>query len=348
LINVTIDGIPVQVEEGATILDAAEKAGIHIPTLCHLKGVTGEGSCRMCLVEVEGVRGMPAACSFPVAEGNVVHTDTPKVIESRKFVLNLLLSNHRTDCFSCAKNGDCKLQEYCYEYGIEMSKYEGEKTEAPIDDSNEFFTYDPSQCIMCRRCVNTCHKLHGVGAISVVDRGFSAAIRAPFDELLKSSDCVSCGNCVSNCPVGALAPKSKHRFRTWEVKHVPTTCSYCGVGCQLDLLVKGNKVVGVQPLDGPANHGLLCVKGKFGYEFIDHPDRLKKPLIRKDGELVETSWDEALDYVADKLKAIKAESGPDAIAGLTSARCTNEENYAFMKMMRAAVGTNNVDHCARL
>ncbi len=348
MINVTIDGIPVQVEEGSTILDAAEKAGVHIPTLCHLKGIVAEGSCRMCQVEVEGARGLPAACAFPVAEGNVIHTNTPKIIESRKFVLHLLLSNHELNCFSCSKNGECKLQEYCYEYGIEKSKYEGAKTKYPIDDSNEFFTYDPSQCIMCRRCVRTCNQLHGVGAIGATERGFESTVSTPFSELLKSSDCVSCGNCVSNCPVGALSPKSKHRFRTWEVKHVPTTCAYCGVGCQLDLQVKGNKVVNVQPLDGPANHGLLCVKGKFGYEFLEDAGRLKHPLIRKDGQLVEASWDEALSLVAEKILAIKAESGPDAIAGLASARCTNEENYAFMKMMRAAIGTNNVDHCARL
>jgi formate dehydrogenase major subunit len=350
MLHAAIDNIMVTVEEGTTILQAAQSVGIDIPTLCHLKGLTPEGSCRMCLVELEGARGsgLVTACSTPLSEGNIVFTNTPKVIASRRFVLDLLLSNHELDCFSCTKNGECKLQEYCYEYGLEKSSYQGERTAAPIDNSNEFFIYNPSQCILCRRCVRICAELHGVGALTVTERGFGSIVSTPFDLPLGKSDCVSCGNCVSYCPVGALAPKSRHRFRAWETSRVSTTCAFCGVGCQMELLVKNNKIVGVNPLDSEANRGLLCVKGKFGYGFVEHSDRLKRPMIRKDGTLVEVSWDEALDYVAQKMLAIKAESGPDALAGLASARCTNEENYLFQKMMRAAVGTNNVDHCARL
>ena len=348
MLNVTIDGIKVQAKEGSTILQAAQSVGIEIPTLCYLKDLTPDASCRICLVEIEGSPKLFTACSTPVAEGNVIYTKSEKVIAARRSILDLMLSTHDADCFSCAKNGDCQLQNLCYEYGVEKTSFEGVKNNYPIDDSNEFFTYNPQQCILCQRCVNVCQKLHGEAAIGVVNRGFAAKIATPFDQLLRSTNCVSCGNCVSVCPVGALLPKSKVRYRSFETKKVPTTCTYCGVGCQLELIVKGDTVVGAQPLYGEANKGLLCVKGKFGYNFINHRDRLTKPLIRKDGVLQEAEWDEAIGYIADKIKTIKAESGPDALAGLSSARCSNEDNYVFQKMVRAVFGTNNVDHCARL
>ena len=348
MLNVTIDGINVDVPEGSTILQAAEIAGVEIPTLCYLKDLTPDASCRICLVEIEGIPKLFAACSTPIANGNVIHTNTDKIIETRKAMLELMLSNHTTDCFSCQKNGECQLQNLCYEYGVETTPYVGEKRNDPIDDSNEFFTYNPNQCILCRRCVRTCQNLHGEGAIAVTERGFAAKVASPFGQLLKDSNCVSCGNCVSVCPVGALLPKAPAKFRPWEVKRVQTTCTYCGVGCQQELLVKGNQIVESRPLYGPANKGLMCVKGKFGYGFVNHPDRLTKPMIRKDGELQPVEWDEAISYIAEKINAIKAESGPDALAGLSSARCSNEDNYIFQKMMRAAIGTNNVDHCARL
>ena len=294
MLNVTIDGIKVQVKEGSTILQAAQSVGIEIPTLCYLKDLTPEASCRICLVEIEGNPKLFTACSTPVAEGNVIHTKSGKVIAARRSVLDLMLSTHRADCFTCAKNGECQLQNLCYEYGVEQTSYEGVRNDYPIDDSNEFFTYDPQQCILCQRCVNVCQKLHGESAIGIVNRGFKAKIATPFDRLLRSTNCVSCGNCVSVCPVGALLPKSRVRFRAFETKKVPTTCTYCGVGCQLELQVKDNTVVGAQPLYGEANKGLLCVKGKFGYNFINHKDRLTKPLIRKDGVLVESEWDEAI------------------------------------------------------
>jgi len=348
MLNVTIDGIRLQAKEGMTILEAAQSVGIEIPTLCYLKDLTPEASCRICLVEIEGIPKLFTACSTPVAEGNVIYTKSEKVIAARRSVLDLMLSTHKADCFSCAKNGECQLQNLCYEYGVEETSFAGVKNEYPIDDSNEFFTYNPQQCILCQRCVQVCQKLHGESAIGVVNRGFKAKIATPFDQLIRSTNCVSCGNCVSVCPVGALLPKSKVRYRSFETKKVPTTCTYCGVGCQLDLIVKDDTVVGAQPLYGEANKGLLCVKGKFGYNFINHKDRLTTPLIRKDGQLQPASWEEAITYIADKIKAIKAESGPDALAGLSSARCSNEDNYVFQKMMRAAIGTNNVDHCARL
>jgi len=348
MLNVTIDGIQVQAKEGSTILQAAQSVGIEIPTLCYLKDLTPEASCRICLVEIEGNPKLFTACSTPVAEGNVIYTKSEKVIAARRSVLDLMLSTHNADCFSCGKNGDCQLQNLCYEYGVEKTSFEGVRNEYPIDDSNEFFTYNPNQCILCQRCVNVCQKLHGEAAIGITGRGFKAKIATPFDQLIRGTNCVSCGNCVSVCPVGALLPKTKVRVRAFETKKVPTTCTYCGVGCQLELQVKDDTVVGAQPLYGEANKGLLCVKGKFGYNFINHKDRLTKPLIRKDGVLTEASWEEAIGLIADKISTIKAESGPDALAGLSSARCSNEDNYVFQKMVRAAFGTNNVDHCARL
>ncbi|MDL2258008.1 formate dehydrogenase subunit alpha [Eubacteriales bacterium OttesenSCG-928-K08] len=344
----TIDGRKTEVAEGATILEACEQIGVEIPTLCHLKPLTAEGACRMCLVEVEGARALQTACSTPCTEGMVVHSKSEPVVNARRFVLDLMLSNHNKDCFACAKSGECKLQNYCYEYGVEEATFTGERVLAPIDKSSPFFDYDPEKCILCHRCVRTCHERQANNTLSTNGRGFGTNVGLPFGKDFDNYNCVSCGNCVSACPTGALTPKVKDRFRLWEVEKTLTTCSYCGVGCQMNLLTKDNKVVGVEPADGPTNQNLLCVKGKFAYNFINHPDRLTQPLIRKDGELVEATWDEALDLVAGKIKAIKGETGADSIAGFASARATNEENYAFMKMMRAVIGTNNVDHCARL
>lgn len=347
----TIDGIPVRVEDGTSILHAAEQAGVEIPTLCYLRDLAPEGACRMCLVEIEGSPKLFAACSTPVAEGNVIYTMSEKVVEARKGVLDLLLSNHKTDCFVCRKNGECKLQDYCRDYGIERTSFEGDQIDYPVDSSSKFLRYDPNLCILCHRCVNVCNKIVGCGAIGTTERGFLSKISTPFGEEWSESVCESCGNCVSNCPTGALMPKSKHNFRRWETHPVRTTCSYCGVGCQIDLLVKGDTVVDVRPADGPVNKGVLCVKGRFAFDFINDKNRLQKPMIRKhgkDSDLEEVSWDEALDFVAKKLLEVKEEFGPDAVSGFSSARVTNEENYLFQKFIRAAVGTNNVDHCARL
>ncbi len=348
-VNVTINGISVAVEAGSTILQAAKKCGVEIPTLCYMKNLTPEASCRICMVEIEGMPKLVAACSTPVVDGNVIYTESERCVEARKGVLDLLLSNHNKDCFSCTKNGNCKLQDYCYKYGVTESTYEKNREQLPIDDSNKFFTYDPNQCILCHRCVNTCQKLVGRGCIDTTERGYRALVSPAFGMDWADSDCEHCGNCVSACPVGALMPKSKNKFRFWETHKVRTTCSYCGVGCQMDLLVKDDKVVDVQPVDGPSNHGLLCVKGKFAFDFVNDQFRLTKPLVRnEEGVLVETEWDEALDLVASKIKEVKDEYGPDAIAGFSSARTINEDNYLFQKFIRAAVGTNNVDHCARL
>ncbi len=345
--NVIIDGQSIEVEKGTTILKACEQLGIEIPTLCHLEHLAPEGSCRMCVVEVEGVQNLQISCATPCWDGMVVTTMNDRIRTFRSMIVELLLAHHDVDCFNCSAVGDCKLYQYAMEYGVEESRFDHIKKVPVKDESSDFFNYDPSKCILCRRCVRTCNELQSNGTLSLKKRGGDTFVSLPFDKLFKDSNCVSCGNCVSVCPTGALTTKASKTYRSWEVTRTRTTCSYCGVGCQMDLLVKNDKVVGVEPADGAPNKNLLCVKGKFAYNFINSPDRLTTPLIRKDGVLTPASWDEALDFVADNIKKVKDESGPDALAGFASGRVSNEDNYVFMKMMRS-IGTNNVDHCARV
>ena len=348
MIEITIDGIKYNVEKDKTILQACRESGIEIPTLCHDERLAPYAACRMCLVEVEGSKNLVTSCTTIAKDGMAIYTKNPKVMNARKEVLDLLLSNHPMECLTCDKSGMCKLQDYAYEYGLIDGSFKGETRDKKIDDSNPFYYYDPNKCILCGLCVRVCDELQCTNAIGFEDRGFDTIVATPFNQGLENSKCVSCGNCVSVCPVGALLPKAKVKFRHWETKKVRTTCSYCGVGCQMDLIVKANKVVGVEPAFDGLNNGLLCVKGKFGYKFINHSDRLKTPLIKKNGEFVEASWDEAYRLIVSKIKETKEKHGAEAFAGLTSARCTNEENYLFQKLFRAIIGTNNVDHCARL
>lgn len=346
--NIVVDGRPLSVKRGATILEACELLGIEIPTLCNLEHLPPEGSCRMCVVEVKGIKNLQISCATPCTEGMEITTMNERIFAFRRMIVELLLANHDTDCFNCSANGECKLYQYAMEYGVESTRFAKTKNVPAKDESNKFFNYDPSKCVLCRRCVRVCNELQSNRTLGLRGRGVQTSMGLPFNQLFIDSDCVSCGNCVSVCPTGALTTKASKKYRAWEVTKTRTTCSYCGVGCQMDLLVKGGKVVGVEPADGPANHGLLCVKGKFAYNFIDHPDRLTAPLIRKDGVLTPASWDEALDFVVAGIKKIKSESGPDAIAGFSSSRATNEDNYALQKLMRTAIGTNNVDNCARV
>ncbi|WP_340503167.1 formate dehydrogenase subunit alpha [Enterococcus faecalis] len=352
-VTLSIDNQEVTVPKGTTILEAAKGLGVEIPTLCHLKELAPDGSCRMCVVEVEGGRrgGLTTACTAHCQEDMVVSTHSEKVADSRRFILDLLLSNHKLECFSCGKNGDCQLQQYALDYGIDATSFtEGKRMPCHQEDtSNPFFSYDPEKCIMCRRCVRVCQLRQGRDVLSIANRGFETKMMLSYGQPFDQSICESCGNCVSSCPTGALTAKDTKEYRKWETQKIPTTCPHCGTGCQMNLLVKNNRLVGVEPLDGPANKNLLCVKGKFAsYKFVGSGDRLTEPLIKRNGIFEPASWEEALTLVSSKFNEIKAENGPDALAGFSCSRATNEDNYVFQKMVRAAFGTNNVDNCARV
>lgn len=352
-VTLSIDDQTITVPKGTTILEAAELLNIEIPTLCHLKELAPDGSCRMCTIEVQGGRkgGLITACTAHCQEGMVVYTKSDRVKDSRRFVLDLLLSDHKLECFSCGKNGNCKLQNYCLEYGIDETSFtDGKRMPCHQEDaSSPFFDYDPEKCIMCRRCSKVCQLRQGRDVISIANRGFDTKMTPSYGAAFDQSICESCGNCVSNCPTGALVSKDHKKYREWETKKIPTTCPHCGTGCQMNLVVKGNKLVGVEPINGAANKNLLCVKGKFAsYKFVGSGDRLTEPLIKRNGVFEPASWEEALTLVADKFSQLKADYGPDTLAGFSCSRSINEDNYVFQKMVRAGFGTNNVDNCARV
>ena len=353
MIHVTINGIAVEVEEGTTILKAARSAGIEIPTLCYLEGVNEIGSCRLCIVDVEGMEKMPPACNTLAQEGMVIDTMSERVVEARKTVLDLLLSNHHQDCFSCPNNGICDLQRYCNDYGVNYTSYEGTRYKinpAPKED-HPFLSYDPNLCIHCMRCVSTCDKVSGRGAIELDKTGMFTVIDAPFGENWKNTLCESCGNCALACPTGALKEKRRRDYREWEIKRVRTTCPHCATGCQYDLIVKDNKIVDCEPADGPSNHGKLCVKGRSAsFDFVHSKDRIKYPLIKnkETGEFERASWDEALDLVASKFMEIKKQYGSSSLAGFACSRSPNEDIYMVQKMVRCCFGNNNTDNCARV
>ncbi len=291
MITAKINGKNVCVEDGSTILQAAESVGIEIPTLCYLKDIAPEGSCRMCLVEIEGNPKLLTACSTPIAEGNVIYTESEKVIEARKFVLDLLLSKHNIHCFSCPANGECKLQKYSYEYGIEQTSFENKIKLAPIDDSNPYFTYDPNLCILCHRCVNTCKNIVGRGAISTVNRGYDSAIANPFyANWIDNEQCEFCGNCVQACPTGALSTKNHKKYRVWEVEKIPNKCYNCknNNGCERYLLVKNGKIVDVEAKMDEPNKGRICNRGRFEFYDVPTPPQVDA-LARKDRETSHSS-----------------------------------------------------------
>ncbi len=348
--EVTINGKICEAFGGQTILEVARANDIFIPTLCYMADLSPIGACRICLVEVEGMRSLAASCTTPVTDGMKIRTDSPQVLDARKFIVELLVSCHPLDCMTCEKTGDCTLQNLAYELGVTGTRLDGEKHEYPVDTSNPFITRDYNKCILCQKCVRVCDQVQSIQAIKTINRGFDTKIATAYDTPLQESNCVFCGQCVQVCPVGALTEtKARGKGRPWEITKVRTTCPYCGVGCQLNLHMKGEQITRVTAVeDGLPNKGRLCVKGRFGYDFIYSKDRLTTPLIKKDsGEFREASWDEALDLVATKFKQIIKESGPDAIAGVSCARSINEDSYQMQKLFRAVIGTNNIDHCAR-
>jgi len=349
MINIYINGQQRSILPGKTILEACKESGIHIPTFCYDERLKPEGSCRICVVELEDSHKLLPACTTEIAPEMRIATHSPLVMRMRKHLLEIMLSNHDISCLKCERAGNCLLQDYAYEYDVDIEKYRGRTRESAYLAENKFFELDQSKCISCGKCARICSQLQGNNVWAISNRGFETEVSTPFGIDMEEAGCVHCGNCVSICPVGALKPKKEHKFRAWEINEIQTTCSYCGVGCQMYLQVKDDKVVGVKPAYGKSNEGLLCVKGKFAFDFINHPQRLTTPLLRlADGELHSVSWEEALQLIADKTQEIKNTYGADAIMGLSSARVTNEENYLFMKYMRAVIGTNNLDHCARL
>lgn len=348
-VQLQIDGKTVLASAKSTILEACRKNGISVPTLCHAPELTNWGACRLCMVEVEGMRNLATACTMEVQQGMVVRTSTPEIREARRTILELILANHDIDCLTCEKMGNCDLSRYAYEYQVKGNTFQGEKRCSDPDDSNPFIFRDMNKCILCGKCVRACAEIQVNNVLDYSKRGFETQVSPAFNLPYGDSDCVFCGSCLAVCPVGALTEKQMiGKGRPWEIKKVRTTCPYCGTGCNFDLNVKDGKVIGVtSSLDAPVNGRALCVKGRFGYDTIHSPNRLQAPLIRKDGELVEADWDEALNLIAEKFTTIKAENGPDSLGALSSARCINEDNYLMQKLMRAVIGTNNIDHCAR-
>jgi formate dehydrogenase alpha subunit len=343
-INLTINGTQVSGRAGMTILDLAQEHNIDIPTLCHHPLLTPIGACRVCVVEDENSGKLVASCVTPIAPGMAIKTDSPKAISARKLFVELLLAGHPDSCVVCDKGNRCELRKLASDLEISEVRFKRLRHFYPIDDSNPFIERDLTKCIMCGRCVRACHEIQGVTAIDYAYRGFDLKPATFQDRGLTDSPCVSCGLCVSLCPVGALSDKSTRNLGK-ETSKVRTTCTYCGVGCSIYLSVRDQHILGVSPCPEDSVNGIsLCVKGRYGFDFVHHPDRLKSPLIKKEGELTEAGWDEALDLVATKLKGYK----PEEVAVVSSAKCTNEDNYIAQKFARAILGTSNVDHCARL
>ena len=355
-VTLKIDGFDVTVPQGTSLMRAAVEAGVRVPKLCATDSLEPFGSCRLCLVEIEGRRGYPASCTTPAENGMVVRTQTPMLQELRKGVMELYISDHPLDCLTCSANGNCELQDMAGVTGLRNVRYGvgaaagAHHTQSKKDESNPYFSYDPSKCIVCNRCVRACEETQGTFALTISGRGFDSRVSPGQDQPFMDSDCVSCGACVEACPTATLQEKTV--IQIGQPEHsVITTCAYCGVGCGFKAEMKGNTVVRMVPWkDGKANEGHSCVKGRFAWGYATHKDRITKPMIRAKitDPWREVGWDEAIQYAASEFKRIQAAHGKDSVGGITSSRCTNEEVYLVQKLIRAAFGTNNVDTCARV
>jgi len=349
-ILLTIDGKEVTASPEQTLLEVARENGIYIPTLCHYEGTTNPGACRVCVVEVENARSLVASCCMPVSSGMVVKPDIKRVMDSRRLVVELLWASGDHNCLKCEKNGDCELQDLIYSMKIDKPRFQIEPPGHEIEDANSMIRRDHNKCILCGRCVRVCSEIRGNNVIDFSMRGSQTKIVPAFYDDLIDSECEFCGACVQACPVGALTFKQA-RFggRPWEVQKVQTTCPHCGAGCRMELWVSKDRIGAVYGIedDSTENRGQLCVKGRFGLDFVHSTVRLTKPLIKKNGEFKEASWDEALDMIASNFKKIKEEYGSDALGGIASSKSTNEDVYLFQKFIRVCLGTNNVDFCTR-
>src|SRR5579859_1229636 len=353
-VQLEIDGVDVTVPAGTMIMRAAAMAGIQVPKLCATDSLDPFGSCRLCLVEIDGKRGTPASCTTPVEPGMKVHTQTPRLAKLRKGVMELYISDHPLDCLTCTANGDCELQDMAGAVGLREVRYGMDGANhfetAVKDESNPYFTFDPGKCIVCNRCVRACEEIQGTFALTIDSRGFASKVSPSQNEDFMGSECVSCGACVNACPTATLSEKSV--IENGQADHgVTTTCAYCGVGCSFVAEVKGDQVVRMTPAKtGRANEGHACVKGRFAWGYATHSDRLTKPMIR--AKITDpwqvVSWEEAFAYTAKEFRRIQAKYGRDSVGGLVSSRCTNEEGYLVQKLVRAAFGNNNVDTCARV
>jgi formate dehydrogenase alpha subunit len=378
MIKLKIDGKSIQAKSGSTVMEAALAHGIDIPRLCYHPDLTVSGGCRLCLVDVDGFDNPSTSCGLACQDGMQVQTQSERLYDMRRDIIDMFVSEHPLDCVTCEKSGTCQLQKYAYEYDVTETSLTFESPRTLYQDDNPFFIRDHQYCILCGRCVRVCDEIVGVTAIDFAGRGIESHIATPFDGPMLDSTCVFCGNCVQVCPTAALIPVSRlKKGREWEFDRVKSICGYCGVGCQIEYSLKDEAIVYAEaPADAPVNGDFLCTKGRYGWDFATNSERLNSPMVRRDlayelgiteepWELPQESplklrrpkvddyfvpieWDDALDLVATRLAVIVQESGPDSVMGLASARCTNEENYLFQKFFRAGIRTNNVDHCARL
>lgn len=352
-VTLTIDGQAITVPEGTSVMRAAALAGINIPKLCATDSLDAFGSCRLCLVQIEGRRGYPASCTTPAEEGMEVVTENAKLHALRRGVMELYISDYPLDCLTCPANGDCELQDMAGVVGLRNVRYGYEGANhltSTVDDSNPYFSYDDTKCIVCNRCVRACEETQGTFALTISGRGFGSRVSPGQDEPFLQSECVSCGACVQACPTSTLQEKSV--IELGQAEHaVLTTCAYCGVGCGFKAEMKGQEVVRMTPWkDGKANRGHSCVKGRFAWGYTTHKERVLNPMIRKNisDPWREVSWEEAIQYAASEFRRIQGRYGRDAVGGITSSRCTNEETWLVQKLIRAAFNTNNVDTCARV
>lgn len=378
MVELTIDGQKVLTQPGTTVLEAALANNIDVPRLCHHPELSVSGGCRLCIVKVEGLTNPTPSCSLACEDGMSIETQNAELTAARREIIDLFISDHPLDCVTCEKSGACLLQKYAYELDISKASHPLDISKTLYQDDNPFFIRDHQYCILCGRCVRVCDEVVGARAIDFAGRGFESHIATPFDGPMLDSSCVFCGNCVQVCPTAALMPVSRiGKGREWELDRFETICGYCGVGCKLEYAVRDDQILYAEgKAEDSVNHEFLCTKGRYGWDFYNSPERLTSPLIRKDvahelgltknawklpeasplsvsepkieDSFIPVDWETALDFVGKKLAGIVKENGSDSVMGLSSARCTNEENYIFQKFMRAGISTNNLDHCARL